>query len=88
MATTDEAALTARDERIAAQLSGIIKTNEEEIRALRGQIAWLEGQNDRIEDAARKEKWWRLEGTLAAADVESLCNVSPVDLLAESGRKS
>ena len=76
-------ALADRDERVESILRAKLNDMLSEARDARDLAAWLEREAKRILDAARGERWYELEGVLTARDVESLCNVSPTDLLGE-----
>lgn len=56
-------------------LEGLAKERLEEARALRHRA-------DRLRQEVKAERWYNVEG-LSSDDVESLCNVSPTDLLSE-----
>lgn len=77
--------LAERDERIRNWLWQVVR----EKRGLADQLAYeaeeLRKQSARILAAARAEKWWELESVLEDSEIESLCNVSPTDLLGERG---
>jgi hypothetical protein len=70
-------------ERAATVLRAAVKERREAARDLREQAAQMEAEARRIEQAAAGERWHELGGYLKAADVESLCECSPADLLSD-----
>lgn len=80
---TDEAALNARDERVARKLREAIEAAREAAREAREQAAAAEATASRIEAAVRSERWYELPGVLSNDEIESLCSISPAGLLDE-----
>jgi hypothetical protein len=79
----DEAELQARDEKVEKTLRGVLRYKRDQARELRDQANELERQARDIETAVKAEWWWDLHPYLGDDTIESLCNVSPADLLGE-----
>lgn len=79
--TEDE--LAERDERIRQELLSIIKYKLQLAKQNRDDAAMLEAEARSIRKYAKAEKWWELEDYLDDADVDSLSEVSPADLLGD-----
>ena len=77
--TEDE--LAERDDRVSDALRYAIKYKRDLARQMRDGAADLESQARYIEQEAKAERWLNLEGHLEQSDVESLCSVSPTNLL-------
>jgi hypothetical protein len=79
----EEAALQARDERVIAALEALYERHA--IAKEEADAAWRE--LNRFVRAVKDDRWFDLSGHLSAADVESLCNVSPSpESILQSGR--
>lgn len=77
----DEELLAARDEAIAASIKRALDYKRALAAQMRREAAELETSARRIEAAVKAQKWWHLESVLDDEEIESLCEVSPVDLL-------
>lgn len=77
-----DAELVRRDERVARKLTNEIDDLRSRARDLREEAAQCERQAREIETSTRREEWWKLGWILDNEDIESLCNISPTDLLA------
>lgn len=73
----DDAALEARDERCRTLILCAIKGRREQAQELRREAAELEKAAREYELAVEAGRWWELAGVLAAADINSLCQVAP-----------
>lgn len=80
---TEQEALTliARDERVAESISYKVNYQRELAEQMMRDARELLASARRTEQAVREEAWWELEGILDREDIESLCEVSPSDLL-------
>lgn len=76
-------AIAERDDRVETTLRARLAEIRAERDAVREQLLGLDNYEAHILTAARDEKWWQLKGLLSEADIESLCESSPVNLLGE-----
>lgn len=81
MTNMTDAELVNRDERIARVLSTEIEELRQRTADLRAEAARCERQARDMELAANREEWWKLGGVISSDDIESLCQVSPTNLL-------
>ncbi len=81
-AEINEAELERRDARVRKALLGRLGELEEEASEKRREAMEAAALAERIRKAVLNGKWWEIQGLLGAADVESLCNIGPVDRFA------
>ncbi len=79
-----EAELMKRDEAAQKAILRVIKYKRDLAQRMRDDAEDLEKQARRIEQDTKACRWWALEGVLENDEIESLCEVSPIDLLAQS----
>ena len=77
----DQKFLEMRDERIAEILKAAIHGALFEAQDLEEQARTLRKYARQIEESTAGERWYELKGILESADIESLSDVSPVNLL-------
>ena len=81
----DEAALQERDFRVTEALAKQLRRWASDIQELRYEIGTLTTLIEKTKEVVRKERWYELpdlldDGVLNEDDIESLCEVSPIDL--------
>ena len=76
-----EAALQTRDDRVAKTIREAIAYKRDLARQMRDEAKDLERQAAEIEEAAKTGHYERLERLLGREDTESLCAITPDDLL-------
>jgi uncharacterized coiled-coil DUF342 family protein len=76
---TDE--FNKRDERVKSAVLAAIEDAWEESRILEDRAKEMRDYARKLKEACAKEQWWELKGVVSKADVESLCDVSPSNLL-------
>ena len=79
-AMTDEE-LDELHERLRVYLEVSIRGKEEEARRYEREARNMRREAVRIRDAVKGERWWELRGLLSVAEIESLCEISPTNLL-------
>ena len=83
MSEPTEEQLVERDEYIAKALRGLVQNKIEAAREAQEMATRLQSEAKRIEQAVKHEEWWRLKAYLTENDIESLCSISPKNLLGE-----
>jgi hypothetical protein len=78
-----EGCLEERDDRVTASIVEALKYNRDLADQMRWDAMTLEKEAREIEKAVEHQAWWKLEHLLAKEDIESLCNISPSDLLSQ-----
>lgn len=79
----EEARLQKRDDCTLAKLTNALDIAAEEIREARNTIEEKTEEIRRVREAVREGRWYELRSYLSEATIESLCDVSPVDLLGD-----
>lgn len=81
MMIIDEAALQERDERCATLIESELAYYT--FLELEAEYAAREARRNirRIEEAVQQEAWYKLRNILNSEDIESLCEISPINLL-------
>lgn len=80
--TDDEmAALETRDDVVRKKINDELRHIREMKEILRQDLETLERQGRDILRAVDSEQWWKLKGVLSGSEIESLCNISPSNLL-------
>ena len=77
----DEAALEARDIEAADTIRKTLKRWRDQADECDREAQELRADARRLEVAVGVEAWWTLKGILDEETIESLCNVSPKNLL-------
>lgn len=81
LSPSEEEELTARDEAVKQKLLLAMQDAERQMEEAQATLSL-------VRDATRQEHWWKLRGILSQKEIESLCNISPVDLLASDEDES
>lgn len=80
----DEAkVLEERDERVRNKIVARLRDIRLEKEELRQRLEDLDKAGRHILRAVDNERWFELRGLLSASEVESLCGISPKDLLGD-----
>jgi hypothetical protein len=74
--------IDAFHEKIAARLREARDDARARARDARREAEEAEEEAREIEEAVKAEKWYELGGYLTSAEIDSLCDISPQDLLA------
>lgn len=64
-------------ERLRVYLRDLVTERRATARDLREQAHACEQRATMVEEAVRTQKWYKLEGILENAEIESLCSISP-----------
>ena len=78
-----EEQLQDRDEQVCNELQSIIKYKSDLADEMGRQARELRLEAEKIRVAVLNEKWWELKGYLTQEEIESLCQISPTNLLSE-----
>jgi hypothetical protein len=79
-AGVEEAWLEARDDRVRAKLEKALNDAYNEAQEAQRLIDEKNNEIRRVRKATREGHWYDLRSYLTEAEIESLCEVSPVDL--------
>jgi predicted RNase H-like nuclease (RuvC/YqgF family) len=79
----EEEALQNRDDTVEAKLRKAVRDIAEEIQETEYRLSELRSEKAEILREVKAENWYNLSGYLTEQEVESLCECSPQDLLAD-----